>query len=226
MENCKYIVILGHSQNINTWAIIESILDTLDLPREIYFNGKTNLTKLSCKKLSSEDFENPKNSDSTQVYFIAAERHLAEQVHQLYHWHQKYHFEISSVISILDRSFFKTNCPNLRDAMAHFSDLLLIDNTLPIPFEQLKTYTAHCKKKECYPLAIQTLTKPDVSAVRELYDSRPRRMTLIFDDIDPIDFIDESSVGQAPFTIPTLDQCDKYLKQDEQGRYLLPIESL
>jgi hypothetical protein len=46
--------------------------------------------------------------------------------------------------------------------------------------------------------------------IRELLNDQPRRMTLTFDDLDSIDYIDESMVDAVPFTVLTLAQQDKH----------------
>ena len=219
------IVILGNSRSETIGAILSSLCDAFDLPKEIYCIENHPLST----QFASPEFQihtlSPDDPDSSDVrlLFIPAERDLAQQIHQLYHWREK--FEIQTILSIMDHTFFDASCPNLRDAMAHFADLLFIDNiNSAISKEPLKTYIHYCTKKECYPLTIKVLNSPDVTHIRELNDLRSKRMTLIFDDIDPIDLLDDDNYG--PFTIPTLDQCDKYLKQDDEGRYLLPIESL
>jgi hypothetical protein len=133
---------------------------------------------------------------------------------------------VKKIISIIDGHYFDDHHENLLDAMAYFADILLIDNNPEIERDRLKKFSEHCKQKECYPLPIKILSQHSVENIPELLADQPRRMTLIFDDLDPLDFIDEEMVGTTPFTIPTLAQRDRYLEKDEHGQYCRPIESL
>jgi hypothetical protein len=110
--------------------------------------------------------------------------------------------------------------------MAYFSDILFIDKGPEIDRDSLKKFLEHCKEKECYPLPIKILLRHSAKNVLELFDDQPRRMTLIFDNLDPIDFIGEERIDATPLSIPTLEQCDKYLKQNDRGHYSFPIEFL
>jgi hypothetical protein len=103
--------------------------------------------------------------------------------------------------------------------MTYFADILLIDNNPEIKSDQLKENLEHCKQKECYPLPIKILPQHSGENTPELLADQPRRMTLIFDELDPLDFIEEEMVGTTHFAIPTLAQRDRYLEKDEHGQY-------
>lgn len=229
-------IFLGDTRRADTFALIISILETLELPTTIYLPfSEAVLCSLEKKQEFNLEFqpieklEEMKLSDSSEVpliFLIPTEQAFIESIHRLYRLRECFKFQIIKIIGWINENYFNQQNETLLSAIAHFSDLLLIDNSKAIPREMLKTFVERIKHKECYPLVMKTLTRPDASKITELFDDQPRRMTFIFDDIDPIDLIDESMVDQGPFTIPTLDQCDPYLKVDEQGHYLIPVAPL
>jgi hypothetical protein len=238
MENCNFIIILGSFQE-NTFKIIRSICDFLELASEIYTpqsgnqllqstDSTENLTiKFFDWNIFTEIFKNESDSERKEVVIaLLPQFNLAEQFQKLFTLHERFPLNIRKIIAIVDRYYFDGRHENLLDAMAHFSDILLIDNNPEIDRNRLKKFLEHCKQKECYPLPIRILSEYSVKNILELLDDQPRRMTLIFDDLDSIDYIDESMVDSAPFTVPTLAQQDKYLKKDDHGYYHLPIELL
>ncbi|MDR1367077.1 MAG: hypothetical protein LBJ13_04220 [Puniceicoccales bacterium] len=236
MENCNFIIILGSFQK-NTFTIIRSIFDALELGNEIHTPNLGNQPRksvgpgenLAIKFFDWDNFtETFKNKSETEmqqtVVMLPREFNLAEQFQRLFHIHERSPLNVMKIIAIIDGHYFDGHHENLLDAMAHFADILLVDNHPEIDRDRLKKFLERCKQKEYYPLPIKILSQYSVKNIPELFDDQPRRMTLIFDDLDPIDFIDETMVNAIPFTISTLAQRDKYLKKDDRGYYCLPIE--
>jgi hypothetical protein len=222
MENCNFIIILGSFQK-NTFAIIRSICDFLELEGEIYTpqSGNQSLQptdfagNLMIKFFSwdtfTEVFQNKSNLKKKEtVIALSPQLSLAEQFQKLFAIHEHFPLNMRKIIAIVDHRYFDGRHENLLDAMAHFSDILLIDNNSAIDRNRLKKFLKHCKQKEYYPLPIKILPEYSVKNISELLNDQPRRMTLIFDDLDSVDYIDESMVDAAPFTVPTLAQRDKY----------------
>ncbi|MDR1591126.1 MAG: hypothetical protein LBR92_04010 [Puniceicoccales bacterium] len=238
MENCNFIIILGDFQE-NTLKILHSICDFFELNGDIYTPRPGNQRSQSIDptenltiKLFDWDnfiifFKNESSLERKEVVIMfSPEFNLAEQFQKLFTVRERFPLNIAKIVAIIDYRYFDGHHENLLDAMAYFSDILLIDNHFEIDRDRLKKFLEHCKQKERYPLPIKIIAQYSVKNVSELLDDQPRRMTLIFDDLDPIDFIEEDMVDSAPFTIPTLAQRDKYLKQDDHGRYYSPIELL
>ncbi|MDR0417912.1 MAG: hypothetical protein LBH08_00545 [Puniceicoccales bacterium] len=236
MENFNFIIILGSFQK-NTFAIVYSILECLDLPKLVHTPQSNDLSlqltdfteELTIRPFNWDNFieffQNESNSKGQNIVIMLSPKfNLAEQFQQLFHIHEYVPLNIIKIISIIDHCYFDGFHENLLDAMAHFSDILLIDNNPEIGHNRLKNFLNHCKQKECYPLPIKILSQYSVENIPELFDDRHRRMTLIFDDIDPIDLIEDSMADSTPFTIPTLAQRDKYLKKDDRGQYCISIE--
>jgi hypothetical protein len=236
MGNFNFIIILGSFQK-NAFEILYSILECLDLTKQIHIPQSNNLSskftdfaeKLTIKLFNWDNFieifQNESNSKGQNtVIMLSPKFSLAEQFQRLFHIHEYVPLNIVKIISIIDHHYFDGFHENLLDAMAHFSDILLIDNNPEIDHNRLKNFLKHCKQKECYPLSIRILSQYSVENIPELFDDQHRRMTLIFDDIDPIDLIEDTMADSTPFTIPTLAQRDKYLKKDDRGQYCLPIE--
>jgi hypothetical protein len=175
----------------------------------------------------TEVFKNESNRERKEtVIAMSPKFNLAEQFQALFVIHEHSPLNIRKIIAIVDHCYFDGRHENLLDAMAHFSDILLIDNNPEIDRSRLKKFLEHCKQKECYPLPVRILPEYSVKNIPELLDDRPRRMALIFDDLDSVDYIDESMVDATPFTVPSLAQRDKYLKKDNRGHYHLPVELL
>jgi hypothetical protein len=238
MENCDLIIILGSFQK-NTFKITRSICDFLQLGNEIHVQRSGNPPEKSANlaenlTIKCFDWDNfieifPNESDPGRkkaVIMLSPEINLAEQFQQLFHVHKHASFNVMKIISIIDAHYFDGYYKNLIDAMAYFADILLIDNNPEIDRNRLKKFLEHCKQKEYYPLPIKIISQYSVKNISELLDDRPRRMTLIFDDLNPIDFMDETPISTTDFTTPTLAQRDKYLEKDDRGRYRSPIETL
>ncbi|MDR2812562.1 MAG: hypothetical protein LBB05_02095 [Puniceicoccales bacterium] len=236
MENYDFIVILGSFQK-NTFKIIRSICDFLELGDKVHIPQLGNqlwepahvAENLTIKSFDWDNFieifQNKSGLDEQKaIVMLSPKTNLAEQFQKLFAFHERFSLNIPKIIAIVDRCYFDGCHENLLDAMAYFSDILLIDNNPEIDRNRLKKFLEHCKQKECYPLLIKVLSQCSVENIPELLDDKSRRMTLIFDDLDPIDLIE--GVHSTPFVIPTLAQWDKYLKKDDHGRFCSPVELL
>jgi hypothetical protein len=236
MENCNLIIILG-SFHKNTFEIVRPILEFLELDGLVHVPQSESLSQdfnnlvknLAIKFFDwnnfTDLFENESDSEEQEVVVMLSPKfNLAEQFQQLFDIHGHFSLNVKKIISIIDGHYFDGYHENLLDAMAYFADILLIDNNPEINHNRLKKFLEHCKQKECYPLPIRILSQYSVKNIPELLDDQPRRMTLIFDDLHLIDFIDETMANSGPFIILTLAQRDKYLKKDDRGNYCLPIE--
>ncbi|MDR1435185.1 MAG: hypothetical protein LBI77_02150 [Puniceicoccales bacterium] len=248
MENRSFIIILCNFQS-NTLEIVHSIVELLELPREIHI-PKCEKQPLSFSALEENlafkffdwsdfsetffssngeiDFAEAQNNEHqlASILIFSPEVNLAEQFQQLFSIHEKFPIHILKIISIMDYRYFDGQHENLLDAMAYFADILLIDNGTAIDRNALKKFLEHCKENECYPLPIKILSQHSAKNIAELFDNQPRRMTLIFDDLDSTDSMGEEMVDGTPFSIPTLAQCDKYLKKSDGKHYCFPIELL
>ncbi|UPA28727.1 MAG: hypothetical protein LW808_001505 [Verrucomicrobiota bacterium] len=226
MGNVKCYIFLLNTHGHHWATTLTDLLEILNLPPLLHVANiddfQQNNTELNF--FPWDDF--PQDGETPVTFLVSAEAHLAEQMHALFRFHQRYGFDVLRSISVLDAPFFENIHSNLCDAMAHFADLLLIDESEVFLKNVVQALMDQCKKKKCYPLTIQRLSKHKIGDLSGLFDPQPRRMALIFDDLDPIDFIDEEQVDRAPFTIPSLDQRDPYLQQNEQGHYVNRIESL
>lgn len=165
------------------------------------------------------------STEERNIVLLPHDVNLADSINEMYNIFNEYNIEVEKIISIADAKIFLDKKFVLLDAMAHFSDILFIyDSKSLLKKSQVDEFIHHCKKQECYPLPIEYISKQS-EHLNELFFDEHRRMTLIFDEIDPVDMInlDENNLPSDSFTIPTVDQMDKYLARDDMGKRILQI---
>lgn len=232
MDNClkTYIVIGAFDRERHQF--IQHILDYLELDPLIFCleeNPPQDLDviyRYPVKFLTFFSLAESLVPEQTNVILLPQDRNLADSIQAIYEiTQQNKKIRIEKIISIIDAVSFENNSKILLDAMAYFSDILYIfDPQQSLKKTQVNEFTSWCKKKECYPLPIVHITK-NWDCLNELLLDDTRRMTLIFDDIDPIDLLefDENNLPTKVFSIPNLAQMDKYLQTDDSGKRVNPI---
>jgi hypothetical protein len=166
MENGNFTIVLGSLQK-NTFEIIDFILKLLESTANIYIPeaplpvSRDVSGNLMLKIFNWDRFDEtfPNINGEQMVLLLSPEHNLAEQFQRLTNIHEHTPIQIAKIISIIDHVYFDGRHSNLLDAMAYFSDILLIDNRQEIDHNCLKIFIEHCKQKECYPLSIKILSK-------------------------------------------------------------------
>lgn len=103
------------------------------------------------------------------------------------------------------------------DAAVHFSDYVLLNRCEGVPAEWLKAFQKKYKTA-CFPCKFERLRKGTVKNPALVLYPEARRMSLIFDDLDPIDMleIDENDLPEEPFDLAVKE--DPYFERMRGGR--------
>lgn len=136
-------------------------------------------------------------------------------------------WSVVRVVVIVDCQFAKA-VPASADfykALIHFADVVLLANRGDISqlwFEEFKKPY----KDECFPCTFELVKKNRVANAAATLADSPRRMTFIFDDIDPIDDMefDEDNLPTEPFDIVA--KPDPYFERNEQGTRIIAVPSI
>ena len=101
-------------------------------------------------------------------------------------------------------------------ACIHFSDVALLTNRADVSNAWVKAFIDGYKK-DCFPCLFELVKKNRVDNPARVLDSTPRRMTMIFDEQDPIYDIefDEENLPEEPFDLVA--PPDPYLETTEAG---------
>ena len=225
---CKLWIFIGAIDS-GHHEFVRHILDYVNEPCQIFaIDEERNLKNIYNQQITHTSFFSLGNLLSTEernIILLPHDINLADSINEMYNIFKEYNIEVEKVISIADAQIFIDKKQVLLDAMAHFSDILFIyDSKSQLKKPQIDEFIHHCKKQECYPLPIEYISKKS-EHLNELFFDDHRRMTLVFDDIDPVDMInlDDNNLPTESFTIPTVDQLDKYLARDDMGKRNLQI---
>lgn len=127
-------------------------------------------------------------------------------------WH------VTRVVTIVDCRFASAVSASADwfAACIHFSDVALLTNRGDVSNAWTKEFIDGYKK-ECFPCLFELVKKNRVDNPARVLDPTPRRMTMLFDEQDPIYDIefDEENLPEEPFDLvaPT----DPYLETTESG---------
>lgn len=127
-------------------------------------------------------------------------------------WH------VARVVTIVDCAF-ATAVPASAEwfaACIHFSDTVLLTRREHVSNRQINEFKAPFVKK-CFPCTFELVKKDRVENPARVLDDKPRRMTMIFDERDPIDDFefDEEHLPEEPFDLVSAP--DPYLETNDSG---------
>lgn len=106
------------------------------------------------------------------------------------------------------------------EACIHFSDVVLLNNRTGVSNKWLKNFQTHFEKA-CCPSLFELVKKGRIRNPALILDNQPRRLSHLFDDIDPVDeleFDEDDELPDEPFDLTR--KPDPYLERDSQGRRL------
>lgn len=160
-------------------------------------------------------------------FFIAnSNANIADSIEALKAMADSNIFRLVRIFGVIDCEFFTQNFDKAAvyyDALSHFSDCLFLAKRLGL---EGKAVSAIKKRYEqMYRPHIYQLVLKDgkVESPIEALIDETRRISMLFDDYDPIDELelDEDTLPTEPFDISK--KPDPYLERNDQGQRLLPI---
>ncbi len=108
------------------------------------------------------------------------------------------------------------------DAAVHFSDYVFVNRCEGASAEWVKDFEKKYKEA-CFPCKFERLRRGSVKNPAIVLYPEARRMSLIFDDLDPIDTleIDEDNLPDEPFDLTVKE--DPYFERITGGRRAKPV---
>lgn len=164
------------------------------------------------------DLGEPHDAGDNAVFLTDGEDDPVDQIEALAALAKRLGWHVARVVTIVDCKLASA-VPASADwfaACIHFSDTVLLTNRGNVFNAWVKEFVDGYKK-ECFPCLFEFVKKNRVENPARVLDSTPRRMTMIFDEQDPIYDIefDEENLPEEPFDLvaPT----DPYLETTDSG---------
>lgn len=164
------------------------------------------------------DLGEPHDAGDNAVFLTDGEDDPVDQIEALAALAKRLDWSVARVITIVDCQF-ASSVPESAEWLAaciHFSDVALLTNRADVSNAWIKAFIDGYKK-DCFPCLFELVKKNRVDNPARVLDSTPRRMTMIFDEQDPIYDIefDEENLPEEPFDLVA--PPDPYLETTEAG---------
>lgn len=133
---------------------------------------------------------------------------------------------IWSVFDCKMRDMFAKNVDGYIDALSHFADCVLLSNRGGVPNSTVKEITSKFKK-DCRPHIVEFLdARGRVRNPLELTVEQTRRISMLFDEYDPVDELDldEDNLPDEPFSLER--KPDPYLERLQNGLRKNPVRDV
>jgi len=117
---------------------------------------------------------------------------MADQLELLEKWIARQHFSLARVIAVVHCQA-EIDHPKLKayhDACAHFADSMLLNRREDAPNKWVKDFIERYQK-EHLPVLIEYVKKGKVPNPAAVLEPEARRVTMLFDEMDTMDAIDE-----------------------------------
>ena len=166
----------------------------------------------------------------TNVIYIAdSSKPLSEEIEFFKSLCDKRILHLCRIWGFIDCELFSADwnfCEPYFDAIAHFSDCVFLTNRSGLEPKQINAIKARYEKM-CHPhLYIMVKNGFHVDNALEITIDEARRISMYFDDYDPVDELDldEDNLPEEPFNLER--KPDIYLQKDEGGKLLKPLPDL
>lgn len=172
-------------------------------------------------------FENVDDAD--RIFYLAhSDGDLAIEVELFRNWLNTHEYDLTRVLGIVDCDLAEKAGDagwEYYEALAHFSDYLLLTNYKNLEKKWLSTFINQFKEKS-FPCIIEKIKNGRVENPMIVLDNMGRRITQIFDEFDPLDEMqfDEDNLPDEPFEIKHTE--DPYLARSEEGERIKPIVNI
>ena len=161
------------------------------------------------------------------VFYVAdASKNLADEIEAFKEICDAGVFRLVRIFGFFDCSLYAAafdECAPFYDAMSHFCDVVILSNRAGVSGKAVneikKRYVQKCQPHTFAPAAKNgALENPCMLLIDE-----PRRLTMAFDDFDPLDELelDEDTLPDEPFTIER--KPEPYFERLENGARRNPI---
>lgn len=166
----------------------------------------------------------------THVFYIAdSTKNLADEIEEFKKTVDCGYIRLARIWGVLDCSTILKNpreCMPYADALAHFSDCLLLSRRSFVSNKDVDDFKLRYEKLR-YPMMIEYVNKKfSVSRPIELLIDEARRISMLFDDIDPIDELDfdDDDIPDEPFDLTR--KPDPYMERLANGQRIKTIPDI
>ena len=166
----------------------------------------------------------------THVFYIAdSTKNMADEIEDFKKTVDCGKIRLARIWSVLDCATlarYPNECAPYADALAHFADCMLLSRRTGVPNREIDSIKSRYEKL-CYPMKFELVNKRfEVSNPIELLIEEARRISMLFDDIDPVDDldIDENNIPDEPFNLER--KPDPYMQRAANGMRLKPIPDI
>lgn len=157
----------------------------------------------------------------TQVFYIAdSSRNLADSIEDFKKILDGGRIRLARIWSVFDclmfEKFPRETAPWF-DALSHFADCVLLSNRSGVPNKTVADIKTRYEKM-CHPHLFVNVDKNfNVSNPMEILLEEARRISMFFDDVDPLDELDldEDNLPEEPFSLEL--KPDPYLERNQNG---------
>lgn len=138
--------------------------------------------------------------------------------------------QVTRVIMVVDcvLAFEKTDLQPWFEACVHFADVALLTKYEEVPNAFLNSFLDHFKK-DCYPCLFEKIKNNRVNNPYAILDDQPRRMSLIFDNLDSADTLDIDGYSddfyiEEPINLEV--KIDPYFEKMDNGMRVKPVPAI
>ncbi|MBP3359169.1 MAG: hypothetical protein J6K91_09690 [Opitutales bacterium] len=166
----------------------------------------------------------------THVFYIAdSTKNLADEIEEFKKTVDCGYVKLARIWGVLDCATilkYPRECMPYADALAHFSDCLLLSRRSNISNKDVEDLKSRYEKLR-YPMMTEYVNKKfEVSRPIELLIDEARRISMLFDDIDPIDELDfdDDDIPDEPFDLTR--KPDPYMERLANGARIKTIPDI
>jgi hypothetical protein len=136
-------------------------------------------------------------------------------------------WQVARVFTVVHCALLESN-PTLAEwfkACIHFSDVALLNRRENVPNAWMKKFTDEYKEA-CNPCTFEIVKKGRVENPARILLPEPRRLSMIFDDTDPLDDMefDEDNLPDEPFDLTA--KPDPYFERNLSGARLIQLPDI
>lgn len=164
---------------------------------------------------------------STLIIIADGQSNPADQIEAFQQWLKRSRAILARIITVVDCELAQRE-PSLAtwfDCVIHFADCVILSKHEQIDQKWLRAFQERYTKQQL-PCLFQTLKKGRARNPALILDPVPRRMSLIFDDIDAIDQLDIDPDNLPEETIDLVAPADPWLERLPSGHHAKPLPDI
>lgn len=207
----------GLEESESKAVFIEASEDPSPYDEQIAALGNTLVLRWQFNK----SIQSPPLPIGTQTFFFITDgkSNPVDQIEAIHQWQSGCKLNIARILTVVNCQLTEQHeaLKLWYDACIHFSDYVLLNRRENVSEKWIRAFK-HFFEKAHYPCLFAYVKQGKVSNPPEILDPSPRRLSHLFDDIDPIDALelDEDDLPEESFdlTSPT----DPYLEKYDSGQ--------